>query len=168
MLLTCDKYSLICLVETYLNLSDVSALLLFNSKGYTLFRLDRNIHAGGVLIICKNYLNPIRIFYSTHLNIEYICLDINFSNTHKNRIICSYRPPSTDIANHQGICDLISYLCNIHYPSILLGDFKSMSTNSTNPILPNFKKANFILMYSLLKNIQWENYYHMVKISMKL
>ena len=44
MLLTCDKYSLICLVETYLNLSDVSALLLFNSKGYTLFRLDRNIH----------------------------------------------------------------------------------------------------------------------------
>ena len=32
-----------------------------------------------------------------------------------------------------------------------------MSTNSTNLILPNFKKANFILMYSLLKNIQWEN-----------
>ena len=28
MLLTCDKYSLICLVETYLNLSDVSALFL--------------------------------------------------------------------------------------------------------------------------------------------
>ena len=33
MLLICDKYSLISLVETYLNLSDVSALLLFNSKG---------------------------------------------------------------------------------------------------------------------------------------
>ena len=32
-----------------------------------------------------------------------------------------------------------------------------MSTNSTNTILPHFKKANFILMYSLLKNIQWEN-----------
>ena len=35
----------------------------------------------------------------------------------------------------------------------------SMSTNSTNsinPILPHFKKAYFILMYSLLKNIQWE------------
>ena len=251
MLLTCDKYSLICLVETYLNINDVSAFLLFNSKGYTLFRLDRNIHAGGVFIICKNYLNPIRIFYSTHLNIEYICLDIDFSNTQKTRIICIYRPPSTDIANHQGICDLISYLCNIHYSSILLGDFNlplinwdtvscpnypmcynkfiecitdnsllqninfptrlnnildllltndslllsniskeptfcinkhisdhfyfsfnilSMSTNSTNPIgfvfvcgfnstnlLPNFKKANFILMYSLLKNIQWEN-----------
>ena len=238
MLLTCDKYSLICLVETYLNLSDVSALLLFNSKRYTLFRLDRNIHAGGVLIICKNYLIPIRIFYSTHLNIEYICLDIDFSNTQKTRIICIYRPPSTDIANHQGICDLISYLCNIHYPSILLGDFNlplinwdtvscpnypmsynkfiecitensllqyitfptrlnnildllftndslllsniskepkfginkhisdhfsfsfnilSMSTHSVNPILPNFKKANFILMYSLLKNTQWEN-----------
>ena len=238
MLLTCDKYSLFCLVETYLNLSDVSALLLFNCKGYTLFRLDRNIHAGGVLIICKNYLNPIRIFYSTHLNIEYICLDIDFSNTQKTRIICIYRPPSTDIANHQGICDLISYLCNIHYPSILLGDFNlplinwdtvscpnysmsnnkfiecitensllqyitfptrlnnildllftndslllsniskepkfginkhisdhfsfsfnilSMSTHSVNPILPNFKKANFILMYSLLKNTQWEN-----------
>ena len=70
MLLTCVKYSLICLVETYLNVSDVSALLLFNSKEYTLLRLDRNIHAGGVLIICKHYLNPIRIFYSTHLNIE--------------------------------------------------------------------------------------------------
>ena len=27
----------------------------------------------------------------------------------------------------------------------------SMSTNSMNPILPNFKKANFILMYLLLK-----------------
>ena len=33
----------------------------------------------------------------------------------------------------------------------------SMSTHSVNPILPNFKKVNFILMY-----------YHMVKISMKL
>ena len=32
-----------------------------------------------------------------------------------------------------------------------------MSTNSVNPKLPNFKKANFILMYSLLKNTQWEN-----------
>ena len=74
---------MICLVETYLNLNDVSALLLFNSKGYTLFRLDRHILAGGVLIICKKYLNPIRIFYSTHLNIEYICLDIDCSNTHK-------------------------------------------------------------------------------------
>ena len=36
---------------TYLNVSDISALLLLNSKGYTLFRLDRNIHAGGVLIL---------------------------------------------------------------------------------------------------------------------
>ena len=33
----------------------------------------------------------------------------------------------------------------------------SMSSNSINPILPNLKKANVILMYSLLKNIQWEN-----------
>ena len=138
MLLTCDKYSLICLVETYLNLSDVSALLLFNSKGYTLFRLDRNIHAGGVLIICKHYLNPIRIFYSTHLNIEYICLDIDFSNTQKTRIICIYRPPSTDIANHQGICDLISYLCNIHYHSILLGDFNLPLINWDTVSCPNY------------------------------
>ena len=29
--------------------------------------------------------------------------------------MCIYRPPSTDIANHHGLCDLISHLCNIHY-----------------------------------------------------
>ena len=45
----------------------------------------------------------------------------------------------------------------------------SMSTNSVNPILQNFKKANFMLIYSLLKNTQWENILsYMVKISMKL
>ena len=118
MLLTCYKYSLFCWFETYLNLNYVSALLLFKSKGCTLFRLDRNIHERGVLIICKHYLNPL-IFYSTHLNIEYIYLDIDCSNTLKTRIICIYIPPSTDIANHQGICYLSS-LYNIHYPGILL------------------------------------------------
>ena len=45
MLLTSNKYSIICLVETYLNLSDVDALIIFNVKCYTLFRLDRQIHA---------------------------------------------------------------------------------------------------------------------------
>ena len=54
MLLTSNKYSIICLVETYLNLSDVDAFILLNIKGYTLFRLDRQIHAGEVVILCKN------------------------------------------------------------------------------------------------------------------
>ena len=46
MILTSNKYSIICLVETYLNVSDVDTLILFNVKGYTIFRLDRQIHEG--------------------------------------------------------------------------------------------------------------------------
>ena len=38
MLLTSNKYSIIFLVETYINLPDVNALILFNVKVYTLFR----------------------------------------------------------------------------------------------------------------------------------
>ena len=83
----------ILILDTHLHLSDVSARLLFNSKGYTLYRLDRHIHAGGALIICKHYLNPIRIFYSTHLTIEYICLDIDCSNKQKTIIIFICIPP---------------------------------------------------------------------------
>ena len=55
MLLTSNKYSIICLVETYLNVSDVDALILFNVKGYTLFRLDRQIHA-------EEYVYYVKIF----------------------------------------------------------------------------------------------------------
>ena len=138
MLLTSNKYSIICLVETYLNLSDVDALILFNVIGYTLFRLDRQIHAGGVLILCKNILNPLRIYYSTPLNVEYICLDIDICSKNKIRIICIYRPPSTDIVNHQEICDLISSLCTIRYPSILLGDFNLPLINWDNISCPNY------------------------------
>ena len=83
----CNKYSIICLVETYLNLSDVNAFIIFNVKGYTLFKLYKQIHAGGVLILCKYNLNPLRIYYSTSLDVEYICLDIDICSKNKIRIL---------------------------------------------------------------------------------
>ena len=52
--------------------------------------------------------------------------------------MCIYIPPSTDIVNHQEICDLVSSLCTISYPSILLGDFNSTLINWENISCPNY------------------------------
>ena len=63
-LLSSNKYYIICLFETFLTLDDRDSLYLIGGKNYILFRYDKLIHRGGVAIICKSSLCPVRNFIS--------------------------------------------------------------------------------------------------------
>ena len=102
LLLSSNSYSIVCLVEWFLNFTDIDNLSLYNTS---IFRCDQDIHAGGVVIICKSILIPLRFYYNIHNSIEYICLNI-YTNS-QIRLTCIYCS-STTIELHIIICDLIT------------------------------------------------------------
>ena len=70
-LISSNTYDIICLVETFLTVDDRDSLYLIGAKNYILFRYDKLIHRGGVAIIYKSSLCPVRNFIS-NIDVQYI------------------------------------------------------------------------------------------------
>ena len=70
-LLSSDKYDIICLVEILLTVDGRDSLYLIGGKNYTLFIYNKLIHRGGFAIFCKSSLCPVRNIIS-HIDVQYI------------------------------------------------------------------------------------------------
>ena len=125
--LICSAYSpdIVCIVETWLDgvISDSE----ISVQGYTIVRLDRTRHGGGLLI----YVNNSFIFSTLYLGtaaFECIILSIICSSNNRNSpdftIAVYYRPPNSTVSH---LDTLFTTLCNLDVSLfsnfVLLGDF---------------------------------------------
>ena len=118
--------SVVALVETWLD-SSISDLEIF-IPGYSIIRLDRNRHGGGILFYIKNEITILSSFASP--SIELLTVDLHLSK-HSPLLCLYYRPPSSSLS------DLNSFLLNTPIKRlksfILLGDFNiNLLPNSAN------------------------------------
>ena len=102
---------IICIVETWLdNTIENSEIFV---QGYSVHRVDRNRHGGGVLVFVKDLFNCSVVFKGTP-EFEFIILSVNFSVEPSPEICIAlfYRPPSTN-STLLDIYTLFFTLCNI-------------------------------------------------------
>ena len=88
LLLISNIHLIICIIESYLNNTDIDSSLLYNTYAYTLFHCDRNVHAIRILVICKSILNSLRIPNHPLSKTEFICLNITSNSNF--RVLCIY------------------------------------------------------------------------------
>ena len=111
-----------CIVESWLgeSIADNEVSL----PGYSIARLDRNRHGGGILIYMKCNLS-FRVVLSGPSDLELIFVSVQLSCKNKSLLLGTfYRQPSSHVAIFDSlfddICSLdVSYFSNF----ILLGDF---------------------------------------------
>ena len=124
--ITCNLYSpdVVCIVETWLDsIIDDSEI---HIQGYSVTRLDRTRHGGGVLIYVKNIYSCSLLFKGSP-EFECIIMSVCYSTIVSPAfcIAVFYRPPSSGV---ELLDNLFSTLCNI-FTSVssnyfyLIGDF---------------------------------------------
>ena len=125
LLLSCMKYDISILCETWLNLSILSSILLNNSD-YSIFRADRvNRVGGGICILYRNFLKASLVPINHKINdIELLCIDL-LGSPIKYRLVACYVPPCL---NDDVIIDFLNFFetsnilpCNS--TTIVRGDF---------------------------------------------
>ena len=121
----CTNYSpgIICVVETWLDETVLDSEI--SIQNYSLCRLDRSRHGGGVLIYVNNLFNY-SIMFKGALHFECLIVSVNCHARSSLEIIVvlSYRPPNS---GHAPLDSLLSTLCNTNIPNsskvCLVGDF---------------------------------------------
>ena len=132
----CSLYSpdIVCIVETWLDDSILDSEI--SIQGYSLCRLDRNRHGGGVLMYVKCVFTFSVIFKGTQ---DFECLILSiFSNGSRSpdfTVVLFYRPPNS---GHIPLDKLFTTLCNIFVTLsmnlYLLGDFNVDFFVPTTPL----------------------------------
>ena len=131
---------LICISETWLSPDILSSEI--SLSGYSLFRLDRSRHGGGVAIYAKSHLQPSLNILPQH-SLELVSISILLHNRPLN-ITCFYWPPSFQSA----ISDLIDTLSplgsNFASKNILVGDF---NVNVHSPLFNQISSLASLLSF---------------------
>ena len=131
----CSVYvpDIVCIVESWLDDSILDAEICI--QGYSLFRLDRTRHGGGVLIFVKSLFIVSVIFEGTP---EFECLALSVrcnDNSPGFLIVLFYRPPNS---GHSPLDNLFDFLCNVivtHSSNLyLIGDFNVNFLEPTTPL----------------------------------
>ena len=130
LLTICHSPDVICIVESWLAPDILDSELTL--PGYTVFRLDRNRHGGGVAVYVRSSLSPSVLFSSDSL--EFLIVSL----TSHNRPLCIgtfYRPPSSP----QDISILSRSLSTLPVSTLskllLIGDFNvNYSQPSSSPL----------------------------------
>ena len=88
------------------------------------FRIDRNIHGGGILFYVREDI-PVKLLFVEPLPTEYFFVEINLQKR-KWLVCCSYNPHKDNISNHLQLIRKKLDLYSSNYESIfLVGDFNS-------------------------------------------
>ena len=103
--------------------------------GYSILRLDRNRHGGGILLMVKDSLSFTCILSGPH-NMELVFLSISLPSSKKLCLGVFYRPPSSTSALIDLLTDTVALVNPAGYSRfLLLGDFNinmlKSSSNST-------------------------------------
>ena len=101
-----NKYDIIALTETHLS-NDIDDDEL-GFEGFTLFRLDRNRHGGGVLLYCRNELHSRILSPLSNEHMEMLWVE---NSVGKYKIIFGicYRPPNQNLHDRTIFLDGLSY-----------------------------------------------------------
>ena len=148
--LLCVNHSpdIVCITETWLSHDILDSEL--NLSGYTLFRLDRNRHSGGVAIFVKPSFSPSFVSIPSN-NLEFLFISVKLRNRFL-YIGTFYRPPSSP----HDISLLSSILSNLCYSILsnlfLIGDFNvHYSSSSSSSLFLDLK--SIAVSYSLCQVI---------------
>ena len=123
-LVATDVPDVVCIVESWLESSNSNIEIAL--PGYTIVRLDRNRHGGGILMYIHASLH-FSIITSRPLSLEFLLLSVAYNNcSGKTKLFIGlfYRPPCSSIV----ICDtLFSVLESLNHSMlsrfVLVGDF---------------------------------------------
>ena len=105
-----------------------------NIENYTLFRIDRNRHGGGIAIYCRSELEPTLISSLNVQGIEIFWIQVTVQ---KNKILFGtcYRPPNQTADERKIFIDGLhstfeTIIDKIKKPFVLLGDFNDRWNNT--------------------------------------
>ena len=112
----------VCIVESWLSNDIQNSELYIN--GYSIVRLDRNRHGGGVLLFINSVFTH-SIIFSGSAELELVIISITQTNNVALTLALFYRPPSS---SYCVLDNLLTILCTYIDPPcltnfILLGDF---------------------------------------------
>ena len=128
-LCSADNPSVICLTETWLCDSITNKEI--SIQNYSLVRLDRHRHGGGVAIYVNNCFT-FKVLLSGPCGLELIVLSLSLSNS--NFMVCIgvfYRPPSSTQDIFDTLCDSLFTIPPYYFSNfILLGDFNVNLVNT--------------------------------------
>lgn len=128
-------YDLICITETHLDPSFPNSLI-FDSTDKVIYRVDRNLNGGGVLIALNAEIEHSPIDIDTEG--EIVCVEVNDSRRkYSCLVVCVYRPPSNNTVDP--IYNCLNYLKS-KYPShktLLVGDFNLPNISWNSDITPS-------------------------------
>ena len=126
----------------------------FLSNGYsTPFRLDRNVHGGGILLYVREDI-PSKLLIVKENLIEGFFVEINLRNKKKWLLSCSYNPKKPSLSNHIAESSKSLDLLTTKYERLLfLGDFNAgMEDSSIKTFRSNFNLTSMINKPTCYKN----------------
>jgi hypothetical protein len=109
----------------------VHSSTIFENSKYV-YRSDRNLHGGGVLIAITDQLRHFKINIAMDdSTLEFICVYIEFDKVKSNNcvLVCIYNPPSNNVA--PGLAFLLDKLRHLYHEEyiVLVGDFNMPDIN---------------------------------------
>ena len=122
---------IVCIVESWL-CSDISDNEI-SLPNYSIIRLDRNRHGGGILLYVKDNLS-FKVVLHGPSGLELFFMSILLPNSRSICLGTFYRPPSSSVAIFDSLFDVLCSLnSNCFSNFILLGDFNvGMSSHFSN------------------------------------
>ena len=126
---------------------------LFLIKGFCeSFRIDRNIHGGGILFYVREDI-PLKLLSVEPLPTECLFVDANLQKR-KWLVCCSYSPHKDNISNHLQLIRKKLDLYSPNYESIILaGDFNSEITDTCmNDFCESYNLSSLIRKLTCYKN----------------
>ena len=129
------KPALICIVETWL-CSDIHDSEIAITD-YTIHRLDRNRHGGGILIYAHSQLDAHILPNHNPSNLEFLAMSVRSqASSQKLHLALFYRPPSSPFSIFDELQVLIENLgVDVMQQFILLGDFNVDMLKTSHPLL---------------------------------
>ena len=92
-------------------------------ENFDIYRKDRNIHGGGVLVAVKKHLKS-RKLEITETECELICIELIVENTRPVAICAFYRPPSSTLEVMENLKDALMQMVTSRNTTLLLsGNF---------------------------------------------
>ena len=107
-------------------------------ENFDIYRKDRNIHGGGVLVAVKKHLKS-RKLEITETECELVCIELIVENTRPVAICTFYRPPSSTLEVMENLKDALMQMVASRNTTLLLsGDFNLPDINwETNALKEN-------------------------------
>ena len=130
--------SVVCLTETWLcpDVQDNELLI----PNYTIVRLDRNRHGGGVAMFIDNSLS-IKVLLHGPMGLELIVVSL-LSRNHPNCCVgVFYRPPSSQLHIFNSLFDTLFSIRSAHFSNfVLVGDFNVNFLNTDHHLFSKVRE----------------------------